>query len=130
LGFISFNGMVIASTDGSFWPFDHQSSRIVINDDLRVTAGVVAESSGLFAYGLNADSGSDWSANPGDYETGTVFRGLPPSVSALTVAPQEMIQIDAIGQFSSDIDRRLCGFIFQDDGRQVTSAGVIVSIVS
>jgi hypothetical protein len=131
VGFIAFNGMVIASTDGSFWPFDHQSSHIVIDANLRVSGqGIVAQSGDLFAYGLNADSGGGWSGNPGVYETGSVFRGLPPDLPVFTVAPRETIQIDVLGEFNSSIDSGYAGYIFQDDGRQVTSAAVIVSITS
>ncbi|HXE11653.1 MAG TPA: hypothetical protein VN633_06015 [Bryobacteraceae bacterium] len=134
LGFISFNGILTAGTDGSFWPIDTQHSHASLTAFLRVTnlqsGAVVAQGSSLFGPTLNVDTGGGWFGNPGAIDTEAVFRGLPPDLGILTVAPQTGLQIDVVGQFSADIDSGSADFNFQGDGRQVTSAGVIVSIVS
>jgi hypothetical protein len=133
IGFIAFNGVVVAATDGSFWPFDHQHSHTTISTYMVMTAlgsGAVFEGGYLTGPILNADSGGGWLGNPGDYETATVFRGLPPTYDAITIPPQSALQIDVIGEFSSDIDSGYAEFNFAGDARQVSSLGVILSIVS
>jgi hypothetical protein len=105
---------------------------ITFNGSLRASSpsGIFGASGPLFAYRLNADSGGGWWGNPGVYETGTVFRGLPPAAYTFTVAPQETITIDVIGEFSTDIDSGSAAYVFQEEGRQVSSTAVIVSIIS
>ena len=134
LGFISFNGILTAGTDGSFWPIDTQHSHASLTAFLRVTnlqsRAVVSQGSSLFGPTLNVDTGGGWFGNPGAIDTEAVFRGLPPDLGILTIAPQTGLQIDVVGQFNADIDSGSADFNFQGDGRQVTSAGVIVSIIS
>ena len=131
LGFISFNGALVASTDGSMWPIDHQHAHTSIDAYLSVnTSGAIYTGTSINASIFNADSGGGWFGNPGVYKTATVFRGLPVTEDVLLVGPQATIQIDVIGQFSSEIDSGYADYNFKDEGRQVTSAGAIVSVVS
>lgn len=132
LGFISFNGILTAGTDGSFWPIDTQHSHTSIYAYLKATTPIGAVYQGGYLNGptLNVDTGGGWLGNPGAIETEPVFRGLPPDLNVLTIAPQSGLQIDVVGQFNADIDSGSADFNFQGDGRQVTSAGVIVSIIS
>lgn len=134
IGFIAFNGVVVASTDGSFWPFVTQHSHTSINTYLIMTTlatGAAIEGAYLTGPTLNADSGGSWyEGNPGDYETATVLRGLPPTYDVVTIPPQSGLQVDVIGEFSADIDGGYAEFNFEGDGRQVSSIGVIISIVS
>jgi hypothetical protein len=134
MGFISFNGIMTAATDGSFWPIDTQHAHASINAYLQAT--VLPPGAGVYQGGylsgptLNVDTGGGWLGNPGAIETEAVFRGLPPDLNVLTLAPQASLQVDVVGQFYADIDSGGADFNFQGDGRQVTSAGVIVSIIS
>jgi hypothetical protein len=132
LGFISFNGILTAGTDGSFWPIDTQHSHTSITAYLRAALQSGAAYQGIYLPGptLNVDTGGGWLGNPGAIETEPVFRGLPPDLNTLTIAPESSLQIDVVGQFYADIDSGYAEFNFQGDGRQVTSAGVIVSIIS
>jgi hypothetical protein len=132
LGFISFNGILTAGTDGSFWPIDTQHSHASIAAYLRATTQFGAAYQGGYLSGptLNVDTGGGWFGNPGAIETLAIFRGLPPDLDALTIPPQVGLTIDVVGQFSADIDSGSADFNFQGDGRQVTSAGVIVSVIS
>lgn len=134
IGFIAFNGIVVASTDGSFWPFVTQHSHTSISTYLIMTvlgSGAAIEGGNLTGPTLNADSGGNWfSGNPGDYETATVFRGLPPTYDVVTIPPESGLQVDVIGEFSADIGGGYAEFNFEGDGRQVSSVGVIISVVS
>lgn len=131
VGFISFNGALVAATDGSFWP-DNQHSHSSINAYLGASvlpSGPSFQGITLTGPTLHADS-SGWLGDPGDYETATVFRGLPPDCDVVVIPPQTSLQIDVVGQFYADIDGGYADFNFQGDGRQVASLGVIVSIIS
>ena len=134
IGFIAFNGVLVASTDGSVWPWVSQHCHDSISAVLKVTTlatGGSMESGDLSGPTLDADSGGNWFAgNPGVYESATVFRGLPPTYNAVTIPPDSALQVDVIGQFGADIERGYGEFNFEGDGRQVSSLGVIISIVS